>query len=101
MGRKVHVHDFWTGRMHGQQFSIGVEVSRRQGEPKKHAFYACAYVHKRGHRRVKGHDYERRAACGYGPAPRRAVAQALRHLSQNLVSKRRSSAFRGYHRRRR
>lgn len=98
MGRKVHVHDFAPGNS-SRQFSIGAEVMRRPGEPAKTGFYSCAYIHKRGHRRVKNRDYETRAACGYGSSPRRALAQALKHLGQNIVSKRRSSAFRGISRR--
>lgn len=95
MGRKVKVHDFAPGRGMGREreFRVSVTVKRTAGEPAKHAFYACAIIHKSGHRRVINRYYEDRAGCAYGPAPRRALANALKHLGQSIVK--RSSSFRG------
>jgi hypothetical protein len=94
--KKVHVRDFGPRRSASVATTLQIEVAVSRGtHSKKNAYEACAVISKRGHTRIYSRDYYSRAACGTGAAPRRAMAQALKHLAENITSKRRSSAFRG------
>jgi hypothetical protein len=89
--RKVRVHDY-GGRRSTKKGSMQYAIHRTQGHSRKFAYEACVYVgsaeRRTGRVANAGHD------CGYGPAPRRALAAAMKKLASTLIK--RSSAFRGH-----
>ncbi len=98
--RKVSVS--YAHRQRTMKVPLHAVIVRRTGTSTDTTFEACVHVRGRGataSRRGQGRLAVDTYECAYGPAPRRALAKALSKLGSTLVK--RSSAFRGYRRRRR